>query len=336
MLKIALIGTGFMGEIHLQVWQEMDNAQITAVCTSTPEKGACIARRYNCAHYQSLETLLSCEDIDIVDICTPTFLHEKNIMMAASFKKHILCEKPLTLSLDSMDRIMSKVKETGIYLMTGHVLRFWAEYVAIKELYESGAIGKVHGVYTHRLAQYPPNTSWRHNSENSGGGLFDLTLHDVDFLIYLLGEVETLYATGFKSDSGCWDHVSVLLTFKNGVNATVEGVLGMTDGYPFSAALRIIGEQGTVDFDMSSGVNIENLDKARSSVIFYQGDHPPKLLNPAAGRTNFDAELRYFASCVESHTFPSKVPLSEVRYSFEILLAIQKSLETGQLIKLLT
>lgn len=334
MLKIALIGTGFIGETHLKVWQAMKNAQITAVCTTTPEKGACIAKKYACRHYQNLSELLSCEDVDIVDICTPTFLHEQNIMTAASFGKHIICEKPLTLTLESMDRIISRVNETGIYLLTGQVLRFWTEYVTVKELFDSGAIGKVHGVYAHRLAQYPPDTSWRHDSGNSGGGLFDLTLHDVDFLLYLFGEVDTLYATGYKSASGCWDHVSVLLTFKSGINATIEGVLGMTNGYPFSTTLRIIGEYGTVDYDMSAGVNIEKLDQSRSSVIFYQNDHSPKLLEPAASRTDFDAELHYFADCVESHTPPDKVLLSEVRYSLKILLAIQESLETHQLIHL--
>lgn len=333
MVRVALIGTGFIGRTHLDVWEKMNEAEIVAVCTSSAPKGGEMAERYHCHHYQNLLQLLDQEEIDVVDICTPTFLHEENIVAAAERGLDIICEKPITRSLDSMDRILDAVRKAGVLLMAGHVLRFWAEYDMVKEMYDKGMFGRIQSVYTHRLAEYPKGTIWRHDAAGSGGGLFDLTLHDVDYLIYMFGEVETVYASGMKSKSGCWDHVSAILNFKNGINATVEGVLGMTDGYPFSTMLRMVGEHRTVEYDMSAGVNIESLSTARSSVILYENGKKPMKLNPAVS-TNFEAELSYFASCVANRTEPAKIRPEEARYTLRVLLAIEESLEKRRLISL--
>lgn len=333
MIHVAVVGTGFIGSTHLDEWAAMDNVDITAVCTSTVEKGLLMGDKYHCSHYQDLDLLLEKEDIDVVDICTPTFLHEANIMSACRKNKDIICEKPVTLSLDSTDRILRAAEDSGVKLMVGQVLRFWAEYDMIKSLYDQNRFGRIQSVYTHRLAQYPPGTCWRHTPLQSGGGLFDLTLHDVDYLIYLFGRVKSVYGAGVKSQTGCWDHVSAILVFENGINATIEGVLGMTDGYPFSTALRIIGENVTVDYDMSAGINIENLHTARSSVILYENGKPPKELFPDSS-TNFQAELAYFADCVENNRIPEKIKPQEARYSLEVLLAVEASLNTGNIIRL--
>lgn len=333
MIRVAVVGTGFIGTTHLEEWAAMEQAEITAVCTSTAEKGIVMSEKYHCSHYQNLDTLLETEAIDIVDICTPTFLHEANIMSACRRSVDIICEKPVTLTLDSMDRILEAVKAAGVKLMVGQVLRFWAEYDMIKTLYDQNRFGRIQSVYTHRLAQYPPGTCWRHTPLQSGGGLFDLTLHDVDYLIYLFGRVKTVYGAGLKSSTGCWDHVSAILTFENGINATIEGVLGMTEGYPFSTALRIIGENVTVDYDMSAGVNIENVNTARSSVILYENGKSPQELFPDSP-TNFQAELAYFADCAENDKIPEKIKPIEARYSLEVLLAIETSLTTGQIVHL--
>ncbi|MEG0167895.1 MAG: Gfo/Idh/MocA family oxidoreductase [Ruthenibacterium sp.] len=331
MVFVAVIGVGFIGETHLESWKKLSHVTVSAVCVRNPAQCAVLAKKYACNAYVDITELLAKEHVDIVDICTPTEFHETYILQAAAAHKDIICEKPVTLTMESMDRILDATQRAGVKLMAAHVLRFWPEYRKIKQLYDENTCGKILAVYAHRLAQYPPNTSWRNNPGASGGGLFDLHLHDIDFLIHLFGPVQSIYSSGVKSANGCWDNVTTILKFYSGVTGTAASVFGMPDGYPFSAAFRLVGTNRCLEYDISAGVNLENLNSARRSLILYEQGCAPSVIH-LDGAENFDAELSYFADCVENHTATSQIMPHEVKYLLRVLLTIQQSLETGALI----
>lgn len=333
MIRVAIIGLGFIGRNHLEVWNTIEQVKVTAICTRNMEVGTTLSHQYGCTHYVDLEKLLLNEDIDVVDICTPTFLHESNILLAAQYHKHIICEKPVTMTLDSFDRILDAIHKYDVKLMAGHVLRFWTEYSLIKEMYDDGLFGRIHNVHAHRLAEYPPNTEWRKNPEESGGGLFDLHLHDIDYCIYLFGKVRSVYSAGTISQTGCWDHLSTIATFENNIIATIECGMGMTDGYPFSTNFRISGEDQTLEYDLCAGVNIENLKNATSTVVLYTKGNPPEPLK-VSSPTDFTAELTYFLDCVRADKEPLKIMPKDARYTIEVLLAVKESLKTKTVIHL--
>ena len=202
MQHIGLVGLGFIGKTHLAAYNHIQNAQVTAICTENKVEESPIMGIYDGSFVTDYDDLLKEKDIDIIDICLPTYLHEEYIVKAANAGKHIICEKPLTLTLESANRIMNAVQQNNVKLFVGHVLRFWPEYQAIKSYSESDKLKNIEIVHAKRLGKLPTWSSWFQHPEKSGGALYDLHLHDIDFAYYLLGEVESVYAVGRFMSTG--------------------------------------------------------------------------------------------------------------------------------------
>jgi predicted dehydrogenase len=334
MVNVAIIGTGFIGNAHAAACRNSKTLNLTAICDVNETAGKKAAEEYSCAYYKDAEEMLKEEEIGIVDICLPTFLHEKFVLLAAKYKKNVICEKPITLSTESMDKMISATSEAGVLFMVAQVIRFWPEYVKIKKLYDQGKFGDIKMVYASRLAQHPNWTEWHKDPKNSGGGLFDLHLHDIDFLRYIFGEVENVYAVGWQSDTGCWNHVTTSLKFKNGVRAVAEGAFDMTENYPFTMSFRIVGESRTADYKLIAGLNLEDVGSSIREAMLFETGKEPKKIPVDTSVDAYQAELEYFAGCVENGNPAAEVPVSESRDVVRIILAIQKSLETGEVVSL--
>jgi predicted dehydrogenase len=330
MLKVGIIGAGFIGKKHANAYKTLNNLEIIGVSEVNEKAGRQYADEYNCAYFQDAESLVKREDIDIVDICLPTFLHEKYVIMAAEHGKHVLCEKPFTLTLESADRILEAVDKAKVTLMVAQVVRFWPEYVMIKQYYDSGKLGGIKMVYANRLAQHPNWSDWFKDVRKSGGGLFDLHLHDVDYMRYLLGPVESVYATGKQSENGAWNHVVTCMNFKSGSRACVEGAYEMTENYPFTTTLRAVGLEGTIDYNFSAGFNLENIGDAKSKFVYYKNGSNPEMLQ-VEQKDPYANEIEYFVNCIAERKKPKIILPAESREVLEIMLAIQKSLETGEI-----
>lgn len=198
MIKAALIGIGYIGHAHLSALQQISNVKIAAIVDFNEENGKKIASENDAEYFKNIDELLKNSDIDFVDICVPTFTHAEIAVKAANAGKHVLCEKPLTLSLDDADKMIEAVKNNNVKAMTGHVLRFWPEYVKIKEIIDSGYIGKPLNAFCERICITPDWQvgAWDKNEKFSGGAAIDLHIHDLDFLIWLFGRPEIVKASG--------------------------------------------------------------------------------------------------------------------------------------------
>ena len=133
---IAIIGGGFISNIHAQCYKNL-GVKIEAIADISDEVRNNFSSKFNCKAYESAEKMLEeiSDKIEIVDICAPTFLHEEMIELAYKYNKHIICEKPLSIHLNKVDEIISKFKNSDKYLMIAQVIRFWPEYVKIKEVF---------------------------------------------------------------------------------------------------------------------------------------------------------------------------------------------------------
>lgn len=334
MVNVVIIGTGFIGNAHATACRNSKILNLIAICDLSEEAGKKAAEEFGCAYYKDAEEMLQKEDAGIVDICLPTFLHEKFVLLAAKYKKNVICEKPITLTLASMDRMIQAAKDANVLFMVAQVVRFWPEYVEIKKLYDQGKFGDIKMVYASRLAQHPNWTQWHKDPKNSGGGLFDLHLHDIDFLRYIFGEVKSVYAVGWKSGTGCWNHVTTSLKFKNGVRAVAEGAFDMTESYPFTMSLRIVGESRTADYKLIAGLNLEDVGSSTREAMLYETGSEPAKIPVDTSVDAYQAELEYFANCVDGGKSADEVPLYESRDVVRIVLAIQESLETGNVVAL--
>ncbi|MBS3681898.1 Gfo/Idh/MocA family oxidoreductase [Ornithinibacillus massiliensis] len=326
MKRVALVGLGFIGKSHLEAYRQMENVKVAAICTKHKHDAkACSSIPF----VSDYDALLNDESIDVIDLCVPTYLHEEFIIKAAQAKKHIICEKPLTLTKASADRIYEEVQQHGVRLFVGQVLRFWPEYQTIKDYQGKKYVDHVEIVHARRLGQLPSWSTWFQHPEKSGGALYDLHLHDIDFVYYLLGEVDSVYAVGTQNPFGAWNHIMTTLSFKGGAKAFIEASHRMPEGYPFTMAFRIQGSKQTIDFELKASENIDQI-KGSNFTVYDEGSKTDILIQQ---ENAFQAELRYFIDCIENNQVNSIVPLADVLYVIRLLEAVETSLKTNQVVK---
>lgn len=329
MVRIAVIGAGFMGQTHITAYKGMQNAQVVAVCDVNAPQGKALAQDANCPWYGNCDAMLQTEQIDVVDICLPTFLHEEYVLKAANHKKHIFCEKPVTLSLASLENMLSAVRSAGVQFAVGQAVRYWPEYVRAKQLYDSGALGEMKYARATRMSVHPKWSEWYRRPENSGGGLFDLHLHDVDYLCFLFGRVKSVYAVGKKNALGCWNHVASTLNFENGISALAEGVIEMPEGFPFTMELKLVGSQKAFCYQMDAGDNLEDVDSARRTSTLY-GAQPASQKLDIVLYDAYHVELQDFVNHIDDGTPITVITPESVEHVLKVIFAIRTSLETGK------
>ena len=329
---IAIIGGGFISNIHAQCYKNL-GVKIEAMADISEDVRKDFAIKYNCKTYKSAEEMLKdiSDNIDIVDICAPTYLHEELILLALKYNKHIICEKPLSINLNSVDNIISKLKSSDRYLMVAQVLRFWTEYVRIKEWFEDGVFGDIKLVSAMRLAQHP-KSEWFYNPKKSGGGIFELHIHDIDFLCYLFGDVKEVYANGSKDENESWDFINSSIKFKNGISASAQGIFGITDNYPFTANMKVIGDKATAEYSLSAGVNLDSDGKQSNSLILYRKGKEPIIEN-IKSKDAYELELEYFIDCVKNNKKPEIVSLDSIKRTIKTINCLIESLESGNIVK---
>ena len=299
MLNIAILGAGFMGESHINGFNSLnsDAAKYVAVCDADMEKAEKFAEGRGLEVFTCLVDMLEKEDIDIIDLCLPSHLHEEFAIKICRAKKHILVEKPIAFTVAAAKRMYDAARENGVRMMTAQALRFWPEYSRIKELKDAGVLGDIKHIYAARLGQVPNwGGGWYNDPAKSGECLLNFTLHDIDYLHYLMGSPKSVYAAGVKDEYGCYNDVFNVFKWENGVNAVVDGSLSMTPGYPFSMRLRVAGTKATVEFSFTSGVNI-GPDSASSLMLYVDGKNPEKI--EIEQYDGYGKEVDYFARCVQ-------------------------------------
>ncbi len=337
MVKIGLSGYGFMGHMHAQCHLATGEAAIAALADVEADKRREAEEKLGCRTYATLGEMLASGGIDAVDICTPTYLHEEQVLAAAAAGKPILCEKPMSLTVASCDRMIAAAARAGVPLMIGQVIRFWPEYRIIKDLVASGRFGRVEWVSARRWSP-PPTWAWKgwlQDPALSGGAVLDLHIHDQDYIAWLVGAPKSVQACGIPGSKGGVDAVLALgWNHASGARSAAEGSLTLSPSFPFNMALLVACEKATVRFDSA----------AAPSLVVYPFDGeafapalpPPPTTARAEAQGNIGSlggyynEIKYFLDCVSSGTKPAVVTPEEAREAVKICLAVTRSAATGR------
>lgn len=335
MVRIGLLGCGFIGKVHAKAYAQIPDAKVVAVVDRDSGRAKEVAEEPGAEVVPVVDDLLSRQDIDMVDVCLPTYLHADHVIAAARAGKHVLCEKPMALSLEQADAMIEATEQAGVAFMVGHTLRFWPEYVAIKDLVSRGELGKPVAVAATRLGTAPTWSwdRWLLDPERGGGAVPDLHIHDIDYIAWLLGKPRSVMARGVRSANGCWDHVFTTLDYGDGVAAFAEGTFLVPPSFPFTMTFRAICENGTAEFVFRSGVNIEARAESGNTLTVYRKEgtvtHPEVAKEDA-----YKAELEYFVRCIEEGRRPEITTPADARLSLEIVLAAVRSLESGDVVRM--
>lgn len=329
-MKIGIAGLGYIGEVHLRAAEKIPESRVVACATSRAEE---IRQRFpGLRVHPTYQDLLNDADLEAVAICVPTYLHEQYTLAALGKGLHVLCEKPMALEPQAAGNMVAAARSSGRILMIAQVLRFWPQYVRIKQIVESGAIGTVQTVAASRLAKSPPRDTWFHDPAKSGGCLLDLQIHDVDFIHWLLGAPDHVRTYGIQSASGCWDHVFTTLSYPGAI-ATVEGSFLMPDSRPFTSAIRVAGTKGSIEYEFKVGTNVQDRDEASHHFRLYKAG--AESSEPAAETEDaYVAQLRYFSRCVEHGQDPEICSPDESCSVMKVMEASRQSAETGQTLAL--
>ena len=332
MFRVAIVGMGYIAQNHIAAMKTVEDVEIVAVISRSAEKGAKAAAELGCKHYTTLDEALEREELNVVDVCVPTYLHEKYVVQAAKAGCHVLCEKPVTFELDSLDRMIAACEQSGVRFMVAQVARWWPEFMTVKEYIDQKKLGDIHMIYEKRCCQHPTWATWHRDPAKSGGGLYDLNVHDIDYLYSLFGKPSRVYAIGWKSPTGCWNHVCASLEWDCGAKAICETSLEMTGAWPFSIELRATGDKGTIDYALTAGVNINDGERG-SNLNWYPTEdgevHPLQVEQTDM----FAGEINEFFSAIREGR-PAVVTPQDSRNVLEIVVAMRKSLEEGCVVKL--
>jgi predicted dehydrogenase len=311
-MRIAVIGLGFMGTTHLKAWREVPEGEIVAVCADEPQKltGDLSAVQGNLggpgekfdfskmATYTEVQGVLADSNVEAVDICLPTHLHSEVALAALRAGKHVLVEKPMALDSSAADEMIREADRSGKVLMVGQVLRFFPAYRAMADAVAGGEFGRVHDALFRRRCAAPFWSQWLGDATKSGGGVFDLLIHDVDFAIHMFGIPETVSATGHEDLNAGIDTLTATLLYPTGTNVVITGGWHHKKAYPFSMEYTVVTDGATFEFGSA---------REAEGVLVYGADGEARKLDQPAGDA-FAAELRYFVECCKAGKKPEMCP----------------------------
>jgi predicted dehydrogenase len=340
MIKVGVCGLGFMGRTHFTVFDQDPRATVVALMDHQPARRNGDWRdplgnlesgwpsRVDMANrrgYATIEDLCADPEVELVDLTLPTHLHADAAVTALQARKHVLSEKPMALSSKDCKRIVEAAKKSRKYFMVAQCIRFWPQYAKIKELVSSRMYGKVRSLALRRMATPPGYSSgaWLMNHELSGGAIFDLHIHDVDFALYLMGKPKRVTAYGTTGPSGGIDHVLGVWDYGKDVLATIEGSWCFHEPYPFGMYVNVRCEKATIEWDMTKG----------SSLRIYHGGKSPEEI-PVAETTGWHMEIDYMLSCIDRKKKPKIVTPESSALSIKLAESEKKSIDERRAVQI--
>jgi len=253
-IRVAIVGFGFMGQMHARVYQALPGFEIVGIVDAFPETEAQVAKLgIKATVADSLDRLLKSTDCNVVDICLPTDLHAETIIAAARAGKNIFCEKPLALELAEAERALLEVEKSGVALQVGQCIRFWPEYQALEQFIQSGKGGKLRSLSLQRRAGRPAYSrdNWLHDAVRSKGAALDLHIHDTDYILHLLGKPTAVHSVGHREKGGALSHIFTHYLFDD-VAVTAEGGWDLPSNWGFQMSFQAVFENAVIDFDTNS------------------------------------------------------------------------------------
>ncbi len=294
MLKVGLIGVGYLGKIHLKILRETDAFNLVGFYDIDKVTSDTMSKQYDVKAYASGEELM--DDCEALIIVTPSNTHFQIASTAIKKGKHVFLEKPITPTVEEAKLLTLLEKEAGVKIQVGHVERFNPAFIAAKPF-----INKPQYIEVHRLAQYNPRGT-------DVSVTLDLMIHDLDLLLKIVGSnIKNIYAFGSKTISSTVDMVNARIEFENGCIANLT-----------ANRMSLSNMRNIKVYQADSIVNINLLDKVTEVIDIKNADKNSKNLVVKSGTKLPDKEL------VFQH--PIILPTNAIK---EELLAFHNSITTG-------
>ncbi|MGE5553572.1 MAG: Gfo/Idh/MocA family protein [Betaproteobacteria bacterium] len=330
-LRVGILGLGFMGGMHAQLFSRMPGVRVVAVADALPERREALAAELGADAYESFEEILGREDIDAVSICLPDAAHRVPTVMAAERGKHILLEKPIATTLEDAAAIAEAVERSGVVAMLGFLLRYEPRYASVKAALEDGTIGDIVHLYTRRNS---PRSHGPRRYGRAGNLTYHVVVHDLDLLHwYSRAPVERVYAERARrllTDLGIDDSIFATLRFADGSIACLEysWVLPETSPTAIDAKLEVVGTRSAAYVDLADqGLTLVG----PGGTTFADVSHWPSILGSLGGALK--AELEAFVRCARGAEQP-RAGVAEGIAALRVATAIERSLDEQRVVNM--
>lgn len=311
MKRVAVVGFGFMGMTHsLNILKNKD-LKLVAIVDAHPEiieknlqattgnistGNIDVIELADVHKYSSLDECLRNEELDAVNICVHTNLHYEMTKKALLNGKHVFLEKPFCLNIEQAEELILLAEQKKKILMVGHVVRFMPPYQKLKQWIDSKEFGNLKFLSFSRFSGLPGWGQWKekHVTDSSGGALFDLVIHDIDFASYVLGlpsEIKCNYLPGSISK---YDYISAMWSYKEkNLHVKIEGGNTFHSSFPFQAGYMAQFEKASIIFTSLKG-----------DVIGITDDNSFKEIPAGDAGEGYYNEIAYFTQCMEDNMQP--------------------------------
>lgn len=336
--NFGIIGTGMIADFHAQAIQNLYNARLAGVCSSDPAKASIFAKKYNCKAFSNYSEMLRSDEIDIVTIATPSGKHMEPAVEAALHGKHVLCEKPMEISLERIDTMIDAHEKAGTYLGGIFNYRFNDSVSLLKNAIENERFGDISYASVHvpwwRTDDYY-KSKWRGTWKLDGGGaLMNQSIHMIDLLQHLAGPIDSLnaYISTIGHAIEVEDTATAIVKFKN---QALGGIYGSTASFPGQfRRIEITGTQGTVIL-VDNAIKVwqfadeteedRQILKSFNEIKGGGGASDPSSISYESHQKNIGA----FLESIEAGR-PFEIDGAEARKAVEIVLAVYTSAREGK------
>ena len=331
-IGVGIVGLGYMGRTHMAAYRAAAGAgfanRVMALCDSALAKVGGKAFRLgnmekrganpfagvqSIAIHSEASALFADESIQLVSLCTPTDTHVQLALAALAAGKHVLVEKPVALRARDVARLAAAARKAKRLCMPAMCMRFWPGWSWLKEAIDRRSFGGVRSAVFRRLGSTPAwSRGFYGNSARSGGALFDLHVHDADFVRHCFGPPDAVVS------AGSLDHVTTLYRYRSGPGHVVaEGGWDHTNGFPFSMGYTVVFERATAEFALG-----------REHPLTLARDGRARAL-PLEKGTGYDGEIRHALAVVAGRARP-RATIDEAVGLVRMLEAERRSLASGR------
>lgn len=333
-IKFAIIGCGRIAKRHSDLLgnNQIENAQLVAVCDLIQEKAKAISNKFNIPHFTDMNEMMKSVDLDVVCVLTESGHHSKNVIELAKYGKHILVEKPMALTIDSSEDMILECLKENIRLFVVKQNRYNLPIIKLKEAIDSGRFGKLFmatvRVRWSRGQEYYDQDNWRGTWAMDGGVITNQASHHIDLLQWLMGKVDSVYAKGIRALANieAEDTAAVVFKFLNGGIGLLEATTAVRPR-DLEASISILGEKGSVEiggFAVNKIIHwqFDEMKDEDSLIIKDSFENPPNVYG--------FGHKSYYQDIVNSilENTNHKVDGLEGKKSVEIISAIYESMET--------
>ena len=324
MLKIGLIGAGFMGGMHAACYKALAEKDVTVVAVADLDtaKANAAAQTFGADIYSTGYELIEKADVDAIDICLPTYLHTKHAIAAMKKGKAVFIEKPVCLNADEVELLLKAQRETQVQVMAGQCIRSWPEYRWLKRTLDSGIYGGIRSGVFHRVSPKPAWAwdNWLHKTECSGSVALDLHIHDSDYIRYLLGEPGLVSSDVMRDSDGVIQQIFTNYRFGETL-ITAEGGWDYPADFPFSMSFRIMFEKATAVFD-SATIPLTVYPNTGGEIVpeIDIVNHENDIGGNISSLSGYYNELKYFTERLNNNQPIELATLKDAARSVELVL----------------